>query len=213
MLYFLPEFIFGDPHFTTVDKLNYTFNGIGEYTFLRTTPTLGLQVQGRLTKFDSSSEGTVVSTIVVKQGNLPAVQVHHGSQTELDVFIGGRKQNMKAGDSPVVVSDTGMLATVATGGVSGVGLASTSNILFIRVDESGNVIISTGSGASVQVGNQNNFLRITTEVPPSFINQTAGLLGVFNNNPEDDFQNPGGDLLSIDASNDSAVYQFGLSCE
>lgn len=37
---------FGDPHFLTFDGLNFTFNGLGEYTLLESDLT-SLTVQGR----------------------------------------------------------------------------------------------------------------------------------------------------------------------
>lgn len=37
---------FGDPHFLTFDGLNFTFNGLGEYTLLESDLT-SLRVQGR----------------------------------------------------------------------------------------------------------------------------------------------------------------------
>ena len=203
-------FSYGDPHFTTVDNVNYTFNGIGEYIFVRTTPSLNFHIQGRLTKFDSTSNGTIISAIAVKQGNIPAVQVEYGSGTELDIYVGGVKQDIKFGDSPIVISSSGILSTDVSGGISSIGAASTSSMMFLRVDEDSNMVISTSEGASIFVGNQEEFLRITVEVPPSFINQTSGMLGVFNNNPDDDFQ---GAMLNIDASNDRDVYQFGLACK
>jgi len=209
------EFTFGDPHFTTVDNLNYTFNGIGEYIFIRTPPDINFHLQGRLTKFDDDSDGTVLSAVTVKQGNLPVVQVSRGdAETELDVYVGGIIQQIKVGDSPVVVSNSGISSTNAAGGVTGLGLVTSSDMIFVQSDEAGNVIVTTGAGASILVGNQREFLRITVEIPASFANMTSGLLGVFNGNPDDDFHTRTGEILQISASNDSDVYQlFGLECE
>ena len=42
-----PGFLWGDPHFETLDGNNYTFNGIGEYQLINST-TNGLNSQIRL---------------------------------------------------------------------------------------------------------------------------------------------------------------------
>ena len=46
-LSFSPGFLWGDPHFETLDGNNYTFNGIGEYQLINST-TNGLNSQIRL---------------------------------------------------------------------------------------------------------------------------------------------------------------------
>ena len=42
-----PGFLWGDPHFETLDGINYTFNGIGEYQLINSS-TNGLNSQIRL---------------------------------------------------------------------------------------------------------------------------------------------------------------------
>lgn len=69
------QFTSGDPHFLSVDGKNFTFNGIGEYIFVRTPASLGFSVQGRLRAFSGNVTGTVLSSIVVKQGATPPVQI------------------------------------------------------------------------------------------------------------------------------------------
>ena len=46
-LSFSPGFLWGDPHFETLDGNSYTFNGIGEYQLINST-TNGLNSQIRL---------------------------------------------------------------------------------------------------------------------------------------------------------------------
>ena len=134
---------------------------------------------------------------------------------ELNVYVGGIAQQIKSGDSPVVVSNSGISSTNIAGGVTNLGgLAAVPDMMFVQSDENGNVVVTTDTGASISVGNQRDFLRITVEIPASFVNMTRGLLGLFNGNPNDDFHTRTGEILEISADNDRDVYQqFGLECE
>jgi hypothetical protein len=54
-------FMFGDPHFYTLDGLQYTFNGLGEYWLVNST---FLQVQARTDLAWKDSNGTVSNATV-----------------------------------------------------------------------------------------------------------------------------------------------------
>lgn len=61
--------IFGDPHFTTLDGLNYTFNGHGEYILLKDRAH-GFEVQCRTKRAVTSgghmSDATVFSAFAIQ---------------------------------------------------------------------------------------------------------------------------------------------------
>ena len=215
---FFLEFMFGDPHFTTIDNSNFTFNGIGEYVFVKTTPSLNFHIQGRLRKFGTLVDGTVLSAIVVKYKDIPSVQVRVGTGGTSEVYVGGVQLEVEVGESPVIISPSGIVSEDVSGGIN-MGamssmMAATSTMMYIRRDNDSSVIISTDEGGSVTVGMQEEFLRISLEVPKAFMNQTSGLFGVFNNNPEDDFQTPLGEVLNINSTIDKQVYySFGLLCK
>lgn len=208
--------MFGDPHFTTIDNVNFTFNGIGEYMMVRTAPSLDFHVQGRLQKFEATVDGTVLSAVVVKYKGLPAVEVHGGTGGNSEVYVGGALQEV--GDSPVIVGPSGVM-TVDVGvglnvGVMSPASAATSTMINLQRNNDSSVSISTDEGGSVTVGMQEEFLVVSLELSTAFMNQTSGLFGVFNNNPADDFQTPQGEILSINASLDKEVYySFGLLCK
>ncbi len=213
------EFTFGDPHFTTIDNANFTFNGIGEYIFVRTPSPLNFHVQGRLRKFETLVNGTVLSAIVVKYGSLPPVEVHGGSiGGNSEVYVDGDMLEVEIGTSPAIIGDSGITSLDVSGGLGlgtmGSSITATSAMMYIRRDDDSSVIISTDEEVSVTVGKQGDFLTISLEVPTSFMNQTSGLFGVFNDDPNDDFRSPQGDILNIDTSLDKEVYyNFGLLCK
>lgn len=69
------------------------------------------------------------------------------------------------------------------------------------------------SGISVTVKVVSGALSIVLATPRSFKNQTKGLLGTWNGDPEDDFLTPNGTILPSNASSKDIHYDFGLLCK
>lgn len=69
------------------------------------------------------------------------------------------------------------------------------------------------SGISVTVKLVSGALSIVLATPRSFKNQTKGLLGTWNGDPEDDFLTPNGTILPSNASSKDIHYDFGLLCK
>ena len=56
-------------------------------------------------------------------------------------------------------------------------------------------------------------LAISTAVPGNYQTNTSGLMGNFNNDPNDDFI-PRGETNSLPANiNDSQIFEYGKTCE
>ena len=67
----------GDPHFITLDGVEYTFNGFGEYTVLNINAT-NFNLQGRmqpLTDSGRSSRATLFSAFAMKENDSDIVEV------------------------------------------------------------------------------------------------------------------------------------------
>ena len=79
-------------------------------------------------------------------------------------------------------------------------------------NDSGTLILSASSEASVMVSIQTSFMRTVIELPESFMSDTRGLLGYFNGNPEDDFRLPNDTTLPHNLTEEE-VYRFGLQCK
>jgi len=61
--------VFGDPHVRTLDGLEYTFNGLGEYTLIETTDknfTLQGRTERALDKDGKEMQATVFSAFAAK---------------------------------------------------------------------------------------------------------------------------------------------------
>ena len=69
------------------------------------------------------------------------------------------------------------------------------------------------SGISVTVKAALGALSIVLAAPKSFKNQTKGLLGTWNDHPEDDFLTPNGTILPPNATSKDIHFYFGLLCK
>ena len=207
--------MFGEPHLLTLDRRNFTFNGIGEYILIHTPASLGVDLQARLEAFSSNVSGTVITNIVVKVGVIPAVQVEAGSE-QLNIYISGVLHELAVGDSPLILNASGILSSNFTGGIRNLGdpmmLATMDEQMIVRMEEANSVVMGIGEGGSIVASLQSNFLEISVALPDDFRDITSGLLGVFNDNPNDDFRDRNETILHL--STEQEIYeQFGLLCK
>ena len=202
-------FIFGDPHFKSIDNRNFTFNGIGEYLLLESQAN-NLSIQARLEQFDDNTAGTVTTAILLQESSSPPVQVNAESGS-FTLYISGNKTALPGAGSAIVVASTGVMDV---NDVSTVGVSMSMEQVFVRRENNNGVdtlVITTPSGASLSVTIENGFLGIAVELSSSFRNKTRGMLGVFNGDVSDDFTLRNGTVLDITEEKD--IYQFGLDCK
>lgn len=211
--------MWGDPHFKSVDNQNFTFNGIGEYILLRTPPSLGFSAQARLEPFSSNVTGTTISAVAVKQGGVQTVLVTAESG-KMELYIAGTQHELTAGDSPIIVGASGVVSSDLSAGINSsnsggdpMAMAMMADQVFVRMDDSGSIVVSTADGASVSVALQAGFLGISVSLPRNFSGDlTSGLLGTFNGDPSDDFKDREGNVLMLETE-EEIYQQFGLLCE
>ena len=66
-------------------------------------------------------------------------------------------------------------------------------------------------GAVISVFESQLSIQVTSS--SSFVNNTLGLLGVNNNDINDDFTRPDGSIIPINSSQEQIYYQFGKLCK
>ena len=69
---FHTAWVFGDPHIRTLDGLEFTFNGLGEYTLIETTDknfTLQGRTERALDKDGKEMQATVFSAFAAKDAD------------------------------------------------------------------------------------------------------------------------------------------------
>ncbi|XP_075424181.1 sushi domain-containing protein 2 isoform X2 [Ascaphus truei] len=191
---------FGDPHFTTFDGSNFTFNGKGEYTMV-TSINRSLTIQGR-TKPALSRIRTILATF------------HRRASSNINA-AGFSSVAMQEGDSDVIEvrlneRTTYGLEVLLNHEVISFQEQSWMDLegVFVYSATDTNVTVMFPSGAGVEVRRKRGFLSVTVLLPEDFLNHTQGLLGVMNHNPTDDFTFRNGSVLPPDAS-PQQLFQFG----
>ncbi|XP_062903346.1 mucin-4-like [Mobula hypostoma] len=174
-------FFFGDPHVVTLDGVQYTFNGLGEFILLNVrdeNDALTFSLQGRTIRAgeNKTSQATVFVTLAAQGPTGTKVQWNLIEDDELSLMINGRTVNVTENSdiiNKVAVHKTTKNETVAT----------------------------FQDGISITVSAKMGALSFTTSLDNSSKEKTEGLLGVWNDNKTDDFKAANGTYLKFDGTN------------
>ena len=177
----------------TLDGFLYTYNGAGEYIILDAHDGEFL-LQARTEAVERSDGGRSVATaftaIVVKMRNSDTVEVQRSTFRGLNILVNGMRQ---------FFSDP---------------TEWTFNNVIISYLGNDTVSIIFDGGQTVKAQNTNNFLLIQiATLPASYRNNTRGLLGNWNGNPDDDLLQPDGTILSPNSTLREIHEMFGELCK
>ena len=178
----------------TLDGLQYTFNGRGEFILAETNDG-SFMMQGRMIQALSTggnpTRGTVYSAIVAKQNDSDTVQIEVRSRA-LRARVNGE--------------------IVSFAGVQG-GLPFNN----VTLHDEGNDTISAqfSNGATITVTAELGIISVIYfSLPSSLQNITSGLLGNFNGDPSDDLLPRGGGTPLPTSSSLQEIHEmFGITCE
>ncbi|XP_072038779.1 uncharacterized protein [Amphiura filiformis] len=191
----------GDPHILTLDRTPYTFNGRGEYLMIDAAAASGsntdrFRLQARTSLLqDSDFPVTVFVAMVAQYGSSDIIQVELSERHHLDVWVKEAGQEWR-------LLDLTESAWWVLNGASVYG----QNLI-----ENGVLVLFTG-GVSLQFKATTGINRVMSVLffgPDTFKETTMGLLGTWNDNPDDDFTTPDRLVLPASASTDDIHYQFG----
>ncbi|XP_035686822.1 mucin-like protein [Branchiostoma floridae] len=178
-----------DPHFTTMDGVSYTFNGLGEYVIVDVDNGL-YQVQGRTALAQGSSHATVISAVAINErGKLP-IQTNIVGNSSLDLYINGSMADTSVFESndEIEVGDNAIILK-----------PSNDSILVVFV-----------SGMTVKVSAKKGMLAVEFSAPPEFRGKVRGLLGRWDGDSTNDFEAFNGTVFPAD-STERELYGFGNS--
>ncbi|XP_071503248.1 sushi domain-containing protein 2-like [Diadema antillarum] len=192
--------IFGDPHIVTFDGVEYTFNGKGEYILMQSTNDAQNRfvMQGR-TEQMPNWEGDIVratrlTSIVMKEEDRNNIEIQHSSKTVLQVVY--QQEYLKI-DTQTRLQYDGFYLSFPKKYEGG---NVTQVVVTFQDSEIGVVINGTAEGMFVQV-----------IIPDEFKNAVEGLLGNWNDFPDDDLTSVGGTRVSPNASTEEIYNNFGKS--
>ncbi|XP_022108963.1 uncharacterized protein LOC110989125 [Acanthaster planci] len=189
--HYVPTFwgwFWGDPHVRTLDGLDYTFNGLGEYTLvLIEDPDRGeriFELQGRTQRvYDPKTEELTDAT---SYSGFAALDFASGARVEI-------KLNKEATDLITTVNGSVVEPTMD-------GLMS-NGLTVRREEDPPKVVAIFASDIQFSVGVNNSFVDVTVQLSQNHRGKSKGLLGVWDGNTTNDvlrrdgtFQEPTGDL-------------------
>ncbi|CAF3662780.1 unnamed protein product [Adineta steineri] len=211
----------GDPHFTTLDGVDYTFNGYGEYVLLRTHTlpiSKSLEVQIRTKSVQSDSEDNQATSIVgfvIKNGNYSKVQFELYNQLKfLEVRLNDQPLESNVFLNPSMADDDNseiyqilmsMSRTVQFDN-NQMSITQTNRTVY-EITYSNNVQFI------IKIREQHDFLNILTILPKSYERHCQGLLGNMDGDKTNDFifQDGQTSLSAAEQKSDERIFVFGES--
>lgn len=194
---FFRAWFFGDPHISTLDGLQYTFNGLGDYVLIRTLDGL-LHLHGRTERPERSegklSNATVFSGFALKTNTSDTAQIE---------FDDSKTGNM----SITVILQNGSCSHHS---IEYFNEAQDFKDMSIEKSSVNNntVVVSFPSGFSIEVTPGIRLLQITVNANGDMMNNTEGLLGKFNGDKSDDLQSPNGTTIPANAT-EKEIFHLG----
>ncbi|KAF4020839.1 hypothetical protein G4228_012470 [Cervus hanglu yarkandensis] len=180
----------GDPHITTLDGVNYTFNGPGDFLLVRTQDrNSSFLLQGRTAQtrsanatnfigfaadYRSSSLHPITVQWLLKPNNTIHVQLNNQTNGE------DAKDQEIFNSSGVIMTHYGSTVSASFNGAVAVSVLASSNILHI------------------------------CDLSKGYQNHTEGLMGFWNGNPDDDFRMPNGSTIPK-RSSEEMLFHYGMT--
>ncbi|XP_053376387.1 uncharacterized protein LOC123533517 isoform X2 [Mercenaria mercenaria] len=197
----------GDPHFITLDGLNFTFNGLGEFTLLQIrTANYTFDLQARteraIKKDGNLSDATVFSVFAVKDSTNASLQVELNRAKDGMILHGNKIDLTKQFYASVEPYDP--IVYFPTDPREG-------NLIIFKQDETISVSFPT-MGITLNISVNVEMLSLNTGVSKSLKGHTTGLLGNYDGNPDNDFSMPSGTVLRADLT-EREVFEYGKSWE
>ncbi|GFO00271.1 fibrillin-1 [Plakobranchus ocellatus] len=195
------SFCWGDPHMVTVDGKTFTFNNLGEFTFLNVkgmTPenvTVDIVTQARTCRIEAMngtmSRATIWCAFALESGSGSRVQVSmqsdNGGEPYMVIFANNRDYSAN------FANDANFLET--------------NQDIFLSKDSNNALQIGTRDGVSFTVSLQMGVMEFAVEIEPQYRNLVSGLMGNFNTDPADDFIYPNGTEITRDLT-DREIFEY-----
>ena len=185
---------YGDPHIATLDGHEYTFNGKGEFTYIETIDG-SFRSQSRFEQVVGADgtpvDATVITALVAETNISERVQIEVVRGSEIEVRVGNSLIDLSVAKSQQF---------------QGAGVTRNNN---------GSISVTFTGGYSFELVAQDGFFSvIKASLPDEAKGMLRGLMGNFNDNPDDDLIPRGTNVsLPTNSTIESIHHVFGLSCE
>ncbi|XP_016055646.1 PREDICTED: mucin-4 [Miniopterus natalensis] len=184
-----PAWMFGDPHITTLDDANYTFNGLGDFLLVR--------AEGGNSSF--LLQGRTAQTGSAQATNFIAFAAQYNSSSLAPITV---QWLLEPNDTIHVLLNNQTVTFEDREVFNTTGVVVTRNGSLVSVSLDGTVVVSVTA--------LSNILHASCSLPQEYRNHTEGLLGVWNDNPEDDFKMPNGTTIPR-GSTEEMLFHYGMT--
>ncbi|CAI9175609.1 unnamed protein product [Rangifer tarandus platyrhynchus] len=188
--------IVGDPHITTLDGVNYTFSGLGDFLLVRT--------QDRNSSF--LLQGRTAQTCSANATNFIGFAAEYRSSSLHPITV---QWLLKPNNTIHVQLNNQTIAFEANGeDAKDQEIFSSSGVIMTHY---GSTVSASFDGAvAVSVLASSNILHISCGLSKGYQNHTEGLMGFWNGNPDDDFRMPNGSTIPK-RSSEEMLFHYGMT--
>lgn len=183
-----PATTYGDPHIVTLDGMEYTFNGFGEYHILKVAD-LEFELQGRMQPLiDENGEtarATIYTAFAMRENSSDVVQVYITGRNEAQVLVNGFTTEFNE------------------------SMMDFNGVRILKCRHTSIYTVIFNSGISVFIEKADDILEIMLQVPSTWKGKTSGLMGSWDDNKEFELLLPNGTFLSTNSSQARIHYEFG----
>ena len=177
----------GDPHFHSLDGLQYTFNGVGEFTIVSSF-LHNLTFQARMERFDNTLASVYTAF---------AIQTHNSSKIQL--------QRNVLNQTLIYIDDQSFKLT------EGIILKRIANRVTLRIARDlSQINVQFDNGIALRIYLYLLSMSFLLQLDDSYKDSVSGLLGNFNGLVDDDLMLPRGGSLPINSTLSKIHYRFGL---
>ncbi|XP_056012711.1 sushi domain-containing protein 2-like [Ostrea edulis] len=187
----------GDPHLTTLDRKDYTFNGIGDFVLLQdVNSSMVVQVRAIQTRDTNGilQNASVFSAVAMKTKSSDKIEIYKTSEGTADILVNNETVDL----------------VEATSNFNDVNLErSESDDSVLNV-----LVVFESEDLSVSLDVSKDYLNVLVMISGErYKGQIRGLLGNFNGDDNDDFVSRQNTVLPSDASMKDLHYKFGMTWE